>query len=94
VKNVIALAAGMSEGLGLGMWLLMSMYRYSFKKTPCVTVEFLSGIHSLSGTNAMAALVTRGCIEMRRVSTALGGRSSTVRLDSRARYAAAVSAYS
>ena len=36
VKNVIAIAAGMSEGLGLG-------------------------------TNAMAALVTRGCTEMRRL---------------------------
>merc|ERR1719310_2500902 len=47
VKNVIALAAGMSEGLGLG-------------------------------TNAMAALVTRGCSEMRRLVVALGGQSSTV----------------
>ena len=36
IKNVIAIAAGMSEGLGLG-------------------------------TNAMAALVTRGCGEMRRL---------------------------
>ena len=42
VKNVIAIAAGMSEGLGLG-------------------------------TNAMAALVTRGCGEMRRLVTNLGG---------------------
>ena len=47
VKNVLALAAGMSEGLGLG-------------------------------TNAMAALVTRGCGEMRRLVCALGGESSTV----------------
>ena len=47
VKNVIAIAAGMSEGLGLG-------------------------------TNAMAALVTRGCGEMRRLVTHLGGESSTV----------------
>jgi len=47
VKNVIAIAAGMSEGLGLG-------------------------------TNAMAALVTRGCGEMRRLVTTLGGESSTV----------------
>ena len=47
VKNVIAIAAGMSEGLGLG-------------------------------TNAMAALVTRGCGEMRRLVTTLGGGSSTV----------------
>ena len=47
VKNVIAIAAGMSEGLGLG-------------------------------TNAMAALVTRGCGEMRRLVTNLGGESSTV----------------
>jgi len=47
VKNVIALAAGMSEGLGLG-------------------------------TNAMAALVTRGCVEMRRISISLGGRASTL----------------
>lgn len=47
VKNVIAVAAGMSEGLGLG-------------------------------TNAMAALVTRGCIEMRRISLSFGGRPSTL----------------
>jgi len=47
VKNVIAVAAGMSEGLGLG-------------------------------TNAMAALVTRGCIEMRRISLLFGGRPSTL----------------
>lgn len=47
VKNVIAIAAGMSEGLGLG-------------------------------TNAMAALVTRGCGEMRRLVTTLGGESATV----------------
>lgn len=47
VKNVIALAAGMSEGLGLG-------------------------------TNAMAALVTIGCLEMRRLSSLLGGKPSTL----------------
>jgi len=47
VKNVIAIAAGMSEGLGLG-------------------------------TNAMAALVTRGCGEMRRLVCIMGGESSTV----------------
>jgi len=47
IKNVIAIAAGMSEGLGLG-------------------------------TNAMAALVTRGCGEMRRLSNALGGEDYTV----------------
>ena len=47
VKNVIAIAAGMSEGLGLG-------------------------------TNAMAALVTRGCGEMRRLVIAMDGESSTV----------------
>mmetsp|Transcript_30651 Transcript_30651/g.74566 ORF Transcript_30651/g.74566 Transcript_30651/m.74566 type:complete len:428 (+) Transcript_30651:89-1372(+) len=47
VKNVIAIAAGMCEGLGLG-------------------------------TNAMAALVTRGCAEMRRLVVSLGGESATV----------------
>lgn len=47
VKNVIALAAGMCEGLGLG-------------------------------TNSMAALVTRGCAEMRRIAVLLGGRSCTL----------------
>jgi glycerol-3-phosphate dehydrogenase (NAD+) len=47
VKNVIALAAGMCEGLGLG-------------------------------TNAMSALVTRGCGEMRRLGLSLGARSSTI----------------
>jgi len=47
VKNVIAIAAGMSEGLGLG-------------------------------TNAMAALVTRGCGEMRRLVCTLDGESATV----------------
>lgn len=47
VKNVIALAAGMSEGLGLG-------------------------------TNAMAALVTVGCLEMQNLSARLGGKSSTL----------------
>ena len=45
VKNVIAIAAGMSEGLGLG-------------------------------TNAMAALVTRGCGEMRRLGEKRGGGES------------------
>jgi len=47
IKNVIAIAAGMCEGLGLG-------------------------------TNAMAALVTRGCAEMRRLSQTFGGEGSTV----------------
>jgi len=47
VKNVIALAAGMAEGLDLG-------------------------------TNAVTALVTRGCYEMQRLALAMGGRSSTV----------------
>lgn len=47
VKNVIALAAGMCEGLGLG-------------------------------TNAMSALVTRGCGEMRRLGVTFGARSSTI----------------
>ena len=47
VKNVIALAAGMCEGLGLG-------------------------------TNAVTALVTRGCYEMQRIALAMGGRSSTI----------------
>lgn len=47
VKNVIALAAGMCEGLGLG-------------------------------TNAMSALVTRGCGEMRRLGLSLGARPSTI----------------
>lgn len=47
VKNVIALAAGMCEGLGLG-------------------------------TNAMSALVTRGCGEMRRLGLSLGAKSSTI----------------
>ena len=47
VKNVIALAAGMCEGLGLG-------------------------------TNAMSALVTRGCGEMRRLGIALGAKPSTI----------------
>mmetsp|Transcript_5877 Transcript_5877/g.12899 ORF Transcript_5877/g.12899 Transcript_5877/m.12899 type:complete len:139 (+) Transcript_5877:1012-1428(+) len=32
----------------------------------------------LLGTNAMAALVTRGCAEMRRLVVSLGGESSTV----------------
>ena len=47
VKNVIAIAAGMCEGLGLG-------------------------------TNAMAALVTRGCNEMQRLALTLGARPSTL----------------
>lgn len=47
IKNVIAIAAGMSEGLGLG-------------------------------TNAMAALVTRGCGEMRRLVSVMGGEDYTV----------------
>lgn len=47
VKNVIALAAGMCEGLGLG-------------------------------TNAMSALVTRGCGEMRRLGIKLGAQPSTL----------------
>lgn len=47
VKNVIALAAGMCEGLDLG-------------------------------TNAMTALVTRGCYETQRIALAMGGRSSTI----------------
>jgi len=47
VKNVVAIAAGMCEGLGLG-------------------------------TNAMSALVTRGCGEMRRLGIALGARASTI----------------
>lgn len=45
IKNVIAIAAGMCEGLGLG-------------------------------TNAMAALVTRGCAEMRRLSQTFGVRAT------------------
>lgn len=47
VKNVIAIAAGMCEGLGLG-------------------------------TNAMAALVTRGCNEMQRLALSLGALPSTL----------------
>jgi glycerol-3-phosphate dehydrogenase (NAD(P)+) len=47
VKNVIAIAAGVSQGLGLG-------------------------------TNAMAALVTRGLAEMTRLAVALGGRRETL----------------
>ena len=47
VKNVIAIAAGMCEGLGLG-------------------------------TNAMAALVTRGCNEMQRLALSMGARPSTL----------------
>jgi glycerol-3-phosphate dehydrogenase (NAD(P)+) len=47
VKNVIALAAGICTGLGLG-------------------------------TNAVAALVTRGLAEMTRLAVALGGRRETL----------------
>jgi glycerol-3-phosphate dehydrogenase (NAD(P)+) len=47
VKNVIAIAAGVCTGLGLG-------------------------------TNAMAALVTRGLAEMTRLAMALGGRRDTL----------------
>jgi glycerol-3-phosphate dehydrogenase (NAD(P)+) len=47
VKNVIAIAAGVCTGLGLG-------------------------------TNAMAALVTRGLAEMTRLAVALGGRRDTL----------------
>mmetsp|Transcript_38066 Transcript_38066/g.50151 ORF Transcript_38066/g.50151 Transcript_38066/m.50151 type:complete len:411 (+) Transcript_38066:320-1552(+) len=47
VKNVVALAAGMCDGLGLG-------------------------------TNAKAGLVTRGCAEMRRLASHMGGQASTI----------------
>ena len=47
MKNVIAIAAGMSDGLGLG-------------------------------TNSMAALVTRGCSEMRRIATLKGASPVTL----------------
>lgn len=47
IKNVIAIAAGMSDGLGLG-------------------------------TNSMAALVTRGCSEMRRVAIMRGADPVTL----------------
>jgi glycerol-3-phosphate dehydrogenase (NAD+) len=47
IKNVIAIAAGMSEGLGLG-------------------------------TNSMAALVTRGCSEMRRIAIMHGADPVTL----------------
>lgn len=47
IKNVIAIAAGMSDGLGLG-------------------------------TNSMAALVTRGCSEMRRIAIAHGASPVTL----------------
>lgn len=47
MKNVIAIAAGMCEGLGLG-------------------------------TNAMAALVTRGCNEMQRLALSLGAMPTTL----------------
>jgi len=46
-KNVIAIAAGMCEGLGLG-------------------------------TNAMAALVTRGCQEMQRLALSMGANPITL----------------
>lgn len=47
IKNVLAIATGISDGLGLG-------------------------------ANARAALITRGLVEMRRLSEALGGRPETV----------------
>lgn len=47
IKNVIAIAAGMSDGLGLG-------------------------------TNSMAALVTRGCSEMRRIAIGHGASPITL----------------
>jgi len=47
VKNVIAIAAGMAEGLGLG-------------------------------TNAMAGLVTRGCLEMQTLARSLGASPNTL----------------
>lgn len=47
MKNVIAIAAGISDGLGLG-------------------------------TNSMAALVTRGCSEMRRIATLKGASPVTL----------------
>ncbi|EKX42791.1 hypothetical protein GUITHDRAFT_73617 [Guillardia theta CCMP2712] len=47
VKNVIAIAAGMCEGLGLG-------------------------------TNAVAGLVTRGCLEMQTLARAVGASPSTL----------------
>lgn len=47
IKNVIAIAAGMSDGLGLG-------------------------------TNSMAALVTRGCSEMRRIAIGQGASPVTL----------------
>lgn len=47
IKNVIAIAAGISDGLGLG-------------------------------TNSMAALVTRGCSEMRRIAIAQGASPVTL----------------
>jgi len=47
VKNVVAIAAGMCEGLGLG-------------------------------TNSMAGLVTRGCLEMNTLARAMGAKPSTL----------------
>ena len=47
IKNVIAIAAGVAEGLGLGH-------------------------------NAMAALITRGLVEVSRLAGALGGRRETL----------------
>ena len=47
LKNVLAIAAGLSDGLGLG-------------------------------SNARAALLTRGLVEMRRLCEALGGQASTL----------------
>ena len=47
LKNVIAIAAGVVEGLGIGQ-------------------------------NALAALITRGLVEIARLATALGGRRETL----------------
>ena len=47
LKNVVAIAAGVAEGLGLGH-------------------------------NAMAALITRGLVEVSRLATAMGGRPDTL----------------
>jgi glycerol-3-phosphate dehydrogenase (NAD(P)+) len=47
LKNVVAIGAGVCQGLGLG-------------------------------SNTMAALITRGLVEIRRLAVALGGRQETV----------------
>lgn len=110
VKNVIAIAAGMCEGLGLGAslchiqshgilsfkWVETTAQRASctserqlrtFLRVECPLVQFQSKKLSsyaqpargksrsftCTGTNAMAALVTRGCAEMRRLVVSLGG---------------------